>query len=140
MTSELLVWIYVVYLAITIALTYWVARTLSRNGRTFLVDAFGDAAMADSVNHLLVVGFYLINVGYVCAQLKVGVIPVQHGAEDGSIAVAIEVLSGKLGSVLMVLGLMHFGNLYVFSRIRKRAKLEQELPPVVPSEFVNQPS
>ena len=140
MSSEMLVWIYVVYLAITIALTYWVARTLSRNGRTFLVDAFGDAALADSVNHLLVVGFYLINVGYVCAQLKVGVIPTQPGVQADSVAQAIEVLSSKLGSVLMVLGLMHFGNLYVFSRIRKRAKLAQELPPLGPSEFVNQPS
>src|SRR5437879_12610894 len=57
---------YVTYLALTLAVTIWVARTLHSNGRVFLVDAFhGNTDLADSVNHLLVVGFYLINVGYV---------------------------------------------------------------------------
>jgi hypothetical protein len=62
---------YVAYLAISLAVTVWVARTLHRNGRIFLVDAFhGNAALADSVNHLLVVGFYLINFGYVTLALR----------------------------------------------------------------------
>jgi hypothetical protein len=57
---------YITYLAISIALTVWVARTLHKNGRIFLVDSFhGNEPLADSVNHLLVVGFYLINIGYV---------------------------------------------------------------------------
>src|SRR3712207_7694262 len=48
----------------SVSLTVWVARTLYRNGRVFLVEAFrGNEAVADSVNHLLVVGFYLINIG-----------------------------------------------------------------------------
>src|SRR3979411_1263024 len=57
---------YLIYLAISIGLTIWVARTLHRNGRIFLVDVFhGNEPLADSVNHLLVVGFYLISFGYV---------------------------------------------------------------------------
>ena len=49
----------------------WVARTLHRSGRVFLVDAFhGNQELADSVNHLLVVGFYLVNVGYIALALK----------------------------------------------------------------------
>ena len=64
---------YLIYLAISIALTIWVARTLHKNGRVFLVDVFhGNEALADSVNHLLVVGFYLINFGYVSLALKLG--------------------------------------------------------------------
>jgi hypothetical protein len=55
---------YLSYLAISIGLTIWVARTLHKNGRVFLVEAFhGNEELADSVNHLLVVGFYLINGG-----------------------------------------------------------------------------
>ena len=55
---------YALYLAISIALTVWVAKTLHKNGRLFLVDAFhGNEPLADSINHLLLVGFYLINVG-----------------------------------------------------------------------------
>ena len=57
---------YLIYLALSIALTIWVARTLHKNGRVFLVDVFhGNETLADSVNHLLVVGFYLVNIGFV---------------------------------------------------------------------------
>ena len=64
---------YVSYLCLSVALTVWVAQTLHKNGRIFLVDVFhGNEALADSVNHLLVVGFYLINFGYVTLALKIG--------------------------------------------------------------------
>src|SRR5262245_34473445 len=70
----LTVWTYLVYLAISVALTVWVAQTLHKNGRVFLIDCFhGHDHLADSVNHLLVVGFYLINVGFVTLALKYGV-------------------------------------------------------------------
>ena len=63
--------IYSCYIAISVAMTIWVARTLHRNGRVFLVDAFrGSEALADAVNHLLVVGFYLVNFGYILLALK----------------------------------------------------------------------
>ena len=106
---------YLVYLVISIALTVWVARTLHRNGRIFLVDVFsGNEELADSVNHLLVVGFYLINFGYVSLALKLGydVVTVKE---------VVEALSSKVGFVLLVLGAMHFFNLIVFSRIRRRS-------------------
>jgi hypothetical protein len=116
------VYSYLVYLVISIAVTVWVARTLHRRGRIFLVDAFhGNDELADSVNHLLVVGFYLINLGYVAFALKTSSTPV-------SLRGAIELVSDKLGLVLLVLGLMHFFNLFVFSRVRRRA-LESNAPP-----------
>ena len=106
---------YLIYLAVSVALTIWVARTLHKNGRVFLVDAFhGNGPLADSVNHLLVVGFYLINFGYVSLALKLGY-------DIESTSEGIEALSWKVGLVLVVLGGMHFFNLYVFSRIRRRS-------------------
>ncbi|MEU2592181.1 hypothetical protein ABZ630_15400, partial [Streptomyces albidoflavus] len=61
---------YAVYLVVSIALTIWVARTLSRNGRLFIADVLhGDERLADAVNHLLVVGFYLVNLGFVALYL-----------------------------------------------------------------------
>ena len=105
---------YLTYLSVSIALTVWVAHTLHRNGRVFLVDVFGgNESLADSVNHLLVVGFYLINFGYVSLALKLGYRI--ETAQEG-----IEALSWKVGLVLVVLGAMHFFNLFVFSRIRSR--------------------
>jgi hypothetical protein len=121
---------YVAYLTISITLTVWVARTLVKNGRIFLVDSFlGNESLADSVNHLLAVGFYLVNVGYVALALKYGEKPVD-------LAQAIETLSTKVGLVLLVLGAMHFFNLYVFSRLRRRALLRHQKPPVLPEQFV----
>src|SRR5919202_687543 len=105
---------YLLYLGISVALTVWVAQTLHKNGRLFLVDVFhGNEALADSVNHLLVVGFYLINLGYVSLALKLGY--ALESTREG-----IEALSWKVGLVLVVLGGMHFFNLYVFNRIRHR--------------------
>src|SRR5215471_21287062 len=110
------VFTYLIYLAVSVTLTVWVARTLHRNGRVFLVDVFhGNESMADSVNHLLVVGFYLINLGYVTLAL----------ATTDSLNTtrqAIELVSGKIGVVLLVLGLLHFMNLYVINKLRQRAK------------------
>ena len=101
-----------------------------KNGRVFLVDTFlENETLADSVNHLLVVGFYLINAGYVALALK-------YGDKPTDLATAIEALSTKVGFVLLVLGGMHFFNLYVFSRMRRRAILRNQKPPVLPQQFV----
>lgn len=124
---------YLLYLAISVALTVWVARTLSNNGLVFLVDSFlGNRELASSVNHLLVVGFYLINLGYVLLALYAAQKP-------GSVQGVIEVLSSKLGVVMLVLGAMHFLNLIVFSKMRRRALLRHEPPPVAPQQFVAPP-
>jgi hypothetical protein len=105
-----------------------VAFTLHRNGRVFLLDAFhGNDALADSVNHLLVVGFYLINVGYIALVLRADQKP--HDLVE-----AIEIFSHKLGIVLLVLGVMHFINVKIFSSMRRRAQKSVPPPPVGPTE------
>lgn len=112
---------YLVYLAISIALTVWVARTLHKNGRVFLVDAFhGNTDLADSVNHLLVVGFYLINIGYIALALSTR-------APLTTLREAIELESTKIGVVLLILGGMHFFNILVFAKMRHRST--QPVPP-----------
>ena len=107
---------YLSYLAISIALTIWVARTLFKNGRVFLVEAFhGNKELADSVNHLLVVGFYLINIGYIAMALKTG-------EPLTSVRDVIELESGKIGVVLLILGAMHFFNFFVLGRLRHKSR------------------
>lgn len=120
---------YVAYLAISVLLTIWVARTLHKNGRIFLVDSFlGNEPLADSVNHLLVVGFYLVNIGFVTLALK-------YGDKAADARTALEILSTKVGCVLVVLGAMHFLNLFVFSRMRRHASLRRGTPPALPPGF-----
>lgn len=119
------------YLAITIPLTIWVAKTLHKNGRIFLVDSFhGNTDLADSVNHLLVVGFYLINLGFVCLYIRNG----SHPTDGAS---ALEEASVKIGTVTLVLGVLHLFNLYVFNKIRRRALLPTMPPPLPPDGQIN---
>lgn len=109
---------YGLYVILSIALTIWVANTLFKNGRIFLVDIFhGNEPLADSVNRLLIVGFYLINVGYAVFTLKIL-------GEVQTVQAVIETLSIKIGGIILILGGMHFFNLFVFFRLRIKAKHE----------------
>src|ERR1700726_4053166 len=125
--NNIIVVTYLTYIFISVSLTIWVARTLYKRGAIFLVDAFhGNAELAASVNHLLVVGFYLINIGFVTLALK-------SDATISTARAAIEMLSDKLGFVLLALGGMHFFNLFVFSRIRAHGQHNgPRRPPVAP--------
>ena len=107
---------YAVYLIVSILLTIWVARVLFNNGRIFLVDIFhGNTPLADSMNKLLVVGFYLVNIGYMCLVLK------ETGAIKNTREV-IEVLSYKIGTIILILGGMHFFNVIIFFKLRSKAQ------------------
>ena len=123
--SDHLTFVYVVYSVVSIALTVWLARTLFKNGAVFLRDVFKDTPdLANAVNRLLVVGFYLLNLGYASLLLRSDPAP--------TTTAAIEILSSKLGWLLLSLGAMHFFNMYLFHRIRRRAQLAELPPPVAP--------
>lgn len=112
------VWTYVVYLLVTVPLTVWVATTLSRNGKVFLEDVFaGNDRLAEAVNTLLVVGFYLLNLGFVSLYLRTD-------STVADVAGVFEQLSVKVGVVTLVLGVLHFFNVYVFNAIRRRSRME----------------
>lgn len=112
---------YTLYLVISICLTIWVAKTLFKNGKVFLVDIFhGNTSLADSVNNLLLVGFYLINVGYAVYTLQI-TRNILNARE------MIETLSFKIGLIILILGAMHFMNLYIFFTLRKRALTQNRL-------------
>lgn len=105
---------YALYLIISLAITIWVARTLSQNGEVFLVQCFGhNADLARSTNHLLVVGFYLVNIGFITLTLSLGAEPVTPTD-------AIRFLSGKVGLAVIVLGAMHFFNMGAISHFGRK--------------------
>ncbi len=107
---------YLAYLATAVPITIWVASTLGRNGRVFLADVFhGEDGLADAVNRLLVVGFYLVNLGFVMLYVRVG-------GEVRDLAGLLETLSVKIGVVLLVLGVIHFVNVMVFSSMRRKGR------------------
>ena len=114
---------YAAYLLLTVSITIRVAKTLFRNGKLFLTDIFhGNKELADSVNNLLLVGFYLINIGYAVYTLQV------HAAVL-NLQETIEILSTKVGFIILLLGGMHFLNLYIFFNLRKKARQEKNTKP-----------
>lgn len=105
---------YILYLAIALAITIWVARTLSTNGVVFLIQCFGqNETLARSTNHLLVVGFYLVNIGFITLTLSLG-------NEPTTITGAIRFLSGKVGLAVIVLGAMHFFNMGAIAQFGRK--------------------
>ncbi len=103
---------YLIYLSASVLLTVWVGRTLHRNGRRFLVDVMEDEPLADSVNRLLLVGFYLVNFG-------VAALLVNPSGGVGSPADMVQTLATQLGVVLLILGTLHLGNVFVLNRLRR---------------------
>ncbi len=117
-TTQYLVPVYAVYAVTAVGLTVWLARTLFKNGAVFLRDVFEDKPdLADAVNRLLVVGFYLFNLGYAALLLRADPAETMVGA--------IETLAFKLGLLSVSLGVMHFANMVVFHRIRRRTLEER---------------
>ena len=125
MSFDLLPAVYGVYATVSVVLTIFLARTLGSNGRVFLLDVFPESPeMARAVNELLVVGFYLVNFGDACLLLR--------GGSAATVTMAVETLAQKLGYLLLSLAGMHFANLYVFHRIRRRARAGSMPAPIVP--------
>jgi hypothetical protein len=121
---------YSIYLPIAVVLTIWVARTLHTNGKIFLVDIFhGESELAISVNKLLQVGFYLISLGYAVVNLKISPDWYYDQALNQNIQLKIhnvqgmiEELSFKIGSFILILGLMLFINLFLLLILRSGSK------------------
>jgi hypothetical protein len=112
---DLTVLAYLIYLGVSVLLTVWVAHVLVKAGRVFLGAVFpGDETMAQAVNQLLVVGFYLVDLGFIALWMR----------KTGSVATTrgiFSALSVEIGTVLLVLGVMHLGNVFVLNRLRRRA-------------------
>jgi hypothetical protein len=118
---------YLIYLGIAVPLTLWMAQSVRRNGRIFLVEVFrGNEDFAEAVNRLLVVGFYLVNLGFVTLFLRTGgtVVDVRG---------VIEQLSVKVGIMLVVLGALHLLNVWIFTAIRRRSRTEERTAPAQPA-------
>jgi hypothetical protein len=121
--------VYVVYALIAIGLTAWLARTLFRSGVAFLHDVFADRPeLADAVNRLLVVGFYMLNLGYALYILRAS-----RGLDAFE---AVQFLVNRLAILLVTLAGMHFLNVFVFWRIRSRREQRQLPAPVAPQVFM----
>jgi hypothetical protein len=108
---------YVIYLPVIIALTWYVAHTLFKNSKVFMLDIFhGKTDIAYSTNTLFETGFYLLNLGFALLIMEVS-------AEIINSRNLLEILSAKVGGFAIYLGIMLFFNLYLFFRGRRISKM-----------------
>lgn len=111
---------YSIYIFVSVLITVVVSRTLSKNGEIYLIDGFnGDEQLAKSVNHMLVVGFYLLNLGFVLLRLQ---------ASSGLVSLdqLLLYIANNIGVVMFILGGMHFLNMFLIHRFRQ-AQIERRL-------------
>ena len=116
---------YLVYLPIVIVLTWYVAHTLFKNSKIFMLDIFsGKIEIALSTNKLFETGFYLLNLGFALLIMEITY-------EISDSRTMLEVLSTKIGGFSIYLGISLFFNLYLFFRgrriSRERARLAETL-------------
>ncbi len=111
---------YSIYLPLALLLTYYVSKTLFRNGKIFMLDIFKEKEeIAEATNKLFETGFYLLNVGFALMILEIQLY--QNSYQE-----LVEKLSYKIGGFSIYLGLMLFLNLYFFFRGKRKAKEGRE--------------
>lgn len=127
---------YSIYIPTTIALSIWIAKSLHKNTKAFLVERFQqNEALASSTNNLIQTGFYLIAFGF--SFMKMRVRNNGHLNENSrwvydqllSSQETIEELAVKLGSFTLILGLLLFFNFFIMLMIQRPKKA---LPPQIP--------
>ncbi len=115
--------IYLLYLLISVGLTIVVGTGVARSGRAFLLDVFsGNDDLARAVSRLIVLGFYLLSLGFVTLAMRTG--GDVASARDG-----LQLLSVKIGEVLLVLGALHLLTLAALVRARRLAQARMTQPP-----------
>ncbi len=117
---------YLAYITITLVLTFWVGNTLFTNGKIFLLEIFDhNEELVNSINKLLLIGFYLINFGFALHNLITR-------AKITSAVESVEKLSQKIGVIIITLGIMHFMNLLVLFKMRSKSKTPRTDPDEAP--------
>ena len=108
--------VYLIYIAISVVLTVCLAAVLFRSGGVVLADAFKSRVLAEAVNRLLVIGFFMLSLGYTFIIFRTSSDLVEPHE-------AVEVLVQKLGIVLLSLGAIHTVNTLSVYGIRQRSKV-----------------
>ena len=120
---SIMITVYATYVVLCTIATVWVGRVLLRQGSAYVSHGFDDCkVLTDAMSHLLIVGFYLINFGLICYTLKV-----ERPATDAQ--TATELLSAKVGVILLMIGVMHFLVMACFNGMRNNAVAERRITP-----------
>jgi len=119
---------YSVYIPTTIGLSIWIAKSLHKNTKAFLMDKFDrNEELASSTNNLIQTGFYLISLGFSFMYMRIK--EVTHYVNGVSVSNSIltgqegiEKLAAKLGTFTLMLGILMFLNFFMMIKIQSPKK------------------
>lgn len=107
---------YLLYLFITYCITVHVGLAFYRNGRVYILALLqGDEGITDSINRLLLTGYYLLNLGYAAWMIRSWE-TLQNWTE------VFTSIASMTGRIMLILAVIHFMNMAVilyFSNKRK---------------------
>jgi len=95
---------YITYLLISVFVTVIVGNKLHQDGSVWIGSLFWDKLFSDRLNKLLLMGYYLVNIGYIFYSFA-------SWGELENWGDIVEALSKKIGSILLILGYLHYQNI-----------------------------
>ena len=97
--------VYIVFIALMVFIIVYVGRVFYSNGRIFIVALLrGQVSLADTINRSLLVGYYLVNIGYAFLKLKQWP-PISSAAEWCA------TLGSNMGMLVLLLAGLHYCNM-----------------------------
>lgn len=104
---------YLIFGTITIYIILWVGKLFHRNGRIFILTLFAQRKdITDTTNNLLLVGYYLFNIGYAILQFSTW-------REISDWSSLISSISVKTGLLVLLLAGLHFNNMFIIYLLSK---------------------
>ena len=107
---------YIIYLSLTYVITVHVGLRFYKHGRLYISNLLaGDEALTNFINKMLLIGYYLLNLGYASLMLHSW----RTVYDWTGLVASVGVMTGK---ILLTLAVMHFFNMYGIYLIGKNKK------------------
>ena len=104
---------YIIFLSLMIFIIGYVGRYFYTNGRVFIISLMNDnLELADQINKLLLIAYYLFNIGYACLTLK-------YWQRVSNIETLFSSLSINMGVLILILAFTHYLNMLVIYYLSK---------------------
>ena len=109
---------YTIYLPIIVFITVRIGWLCHKNGEMFLYTLFEDKSLVKSINNLLLIGYYLTNIGY-------AIITISYWETIHNVVEVINSLTFTLGKIILILAVLHYNNIFWLQLTHKHKFLKQ---------------
>lgn len=95
---------YCIYIAVIFYVTVFIGKKFHSNGRIFLHELVADHGVCEAVNNILLVAYYLLNIGN-------AIVMIRTWPQIQSIGELVEVTSYNIGLIVLLLVIVHYVNI-----------------------------